>query len=148
MAIAQASATAPADKPKAKRTRKPSAFSPKVRATISIHSAVPDDFSAASVLETSLGEWAKEKGLAFRFVSGRTRKTKTGAPAKGPVSAMIYIAPEGHKWATTPTERGVRLDAATANLLRTVASGMGLDPNDPESIAKVAKALAAKAAGK
>lgn len=129
---------------KARRNRKASQFRSAVKATVSIHKDADIFASPAEVgdvLATHFGE-----SFAVRVVS-RSRTTKSGMPSASPASVMVYIAPLGYEFAATK-ERGVRLDAETAGILRTLAAGMGLDPNDSASILAVAKALAAKATAK
>ena len=127
-------------KAKVTRNRKPSLFAPAHRVTLAYH---------ADVAPKTLTELTEEfevayAPLAVRVVS-HTRARKAGSKAAaGPTAVMVYVAPEGYKFAATG-ERGVRLDSETANLLRAVAQSMGLDPNDSASIVAVAKALATKA---
>lgn len=147
MTTATATATdATATTAKATRNRKPSPFAPVTRVTFAVHG----DVDNAGFLPTALGTMLSETfgEYSVRTVS-RTRTAKGGKAkaASGPASLMVYIAPEGYKYAAT-TERGIRLDSETANLLRGVAESMGLDPNDSASIIAVAKALAAKATAK
>jgi hypothetical protein len=116
--------------------------------TVAVHADLDGSIANTSALAEMLTEAFGP--LSVRAVS-RTRTAKGKAPkvdaAKGPASLMVYVAPEGYKYAAA-AERGVRLDSETANLLRGVAESMGLDPNDPASIVAVAKALAQKASGK
>ena len=138
-----ATATATADKPKQTRNRKPSAFSPRVRVTISTHADVTD--VTATEAQEAITKAFGEK-YAVRAVS-RTRKTKTGKPSAGPANVMVYIAPQGFTFAAS-AERGVRLDAETANLLREAAAKLGVDANDPAGLIAVAKALASNVLSK
>ena len=124
-----------------KRTRQPSPFTPQVKVTVSTHENVGGTSATTAELGSSLESYFKSKGFATRAVS---RSRKGSGPNTIP-SLMIYVAPQGHVWTATPSERGVRLDAETAKLLRGVAESMGLDANDPQSIIAVAKALATKA---
>lgn len=126
---------------KATRTRAASPFKATVKATIAVHNESDADATVAAIGQVLSDHFGT--GYAVRTVS-RSRATKSGKPSAGPASLMVYIAPTGYEFPKAG-ERGVRLDADTANLLRGIASRMGLDPNDPASIVAVAKALAAKA---
>lgn len=138
--MATATATdATATAPKAKRNRKPSAFSPKIRVTLSSHAEVGN----LSVTEVGQALTDYFSDFAVRTVS-RTRKARKAGSTGGPANLMVYIAPAGFTWAAA-AERGVRLDAETAGLLRQIAETAGLDPNDPAAIVQVAKMLAQKA---
>jgi hypothetical protein len=135
--------------PSTKRTRTPSPFTPQTRITVSTHSDVDASEANTSTLGELLQESFQGSGFSVRLVSRirkarKSRKTGLTGTASGPSSLMVYVAPEGYKFATQ-AERGVRLDSETAKLLRSVAEKMGLDPNDPASIVAVAKALATKA---
>ena len=137
-------ATATPSKVKVPRVRQPSPFRPTVKVTVSVHKSTDDFHGTAPELSYILTE-ALGSAYAVRTIS-RTRKV-AGGKAAGPTSLMVYVAPRGFEFAKTG-ERGVRLDAETANLLRDIASQMGLDPNDSASIVAIAKALAQKAATK
>ena len=123
-------------------TRQPSAFHPTVRCTVLVHSSVDSPVTGSLNAIKDLFEQEYGDAYAVRAVS-RTRNT--GKAHTGPATLAVYIAPQGYEFAKASVERGVRLDADTANLLRSVAAKMGLDPSDPASIMAVAQALAKKA---
>ncbi len=124
-----------------KRTRKPSPFKPTARITVSIHGSAAEAQNNGELIAADLA--ASYEGFATRVV----HRTREGAGKDSIPSYMVYVAPQGYEFATaTAGKGGVRLDKDTADLLRTVAASMGLDPTDSASIAKVAKALAAKVA--
>lgn len=132
-------ATAPAA---TTRTRTASPFHPILKVTISRH----EDATQASATPDEIGKVlaAAFPGYSCKAVS-RSRAAAAGSVKKaGPASLMLYVAPAGHTFAKT-AERGVRLDAETANLLRTIAADAGFDPSDSASLLAVAKALASKA---
>lgn len=106
-------------KAKVRRNRKPSAFKPVFRVTLSLHGQVAanDVSNPASVLQSYFG-----KDYAVR-VSQRARRK--GAKVIGPQAAMVYLAPKGYEFAVEK-ERGMRLDADTANLLRPIAEAAGI----------------------
>lgn len=139
-----ATATAPAE---GTRKRTPSPFTPSIRATISVHTKANGAASVDAIGQDLQSLFSDD--YAVRIVT-RARKSgiskRTGLPftGKGPASVMVYVAPKGYVF-PSQTSRGVRLDVETADLLRKVASSMGLDPNDSASIIAVAKALAEKA---
>ena len=124
---------------KARAARKPSPFTPTVKVTVTVHSSI-DPLEAGVSIVGDIFEKVYGPSFAVRAVS-RSR----GDSHEGPPSLMVYLAPKGYEFPKS-TERGVRLDAETANLLRGIASSMGLDPNDSASIVAVAKALALKVA--
>jgi hypothetical protein len=128
-----------ADKVKVKRTRKPSSFVPATRVTVSVHKDAGVDASAAHLAQLLDGVYGTD--FAVRTIS-RSRKSKKSFG--GPANLMVYIAPKGYNFATAPAERGVRIGADTANIIRGLAAQMGLDPNDSASIEAVLKTLAAK----
>jgi hypothetical protein len=126
-------------------TRQPSPFHDIARVTVKVHdAAVIDVADDPQTLGQVLAEYLGE-GLAVRVVHRAKANTKgTSAP-----SASVYIAPAGYAFtAQRKAGGGVRLDADTAEMLRGLASDMGLDPNDSASIVAVARALARKAAGR
>ena len=121
-----------------KRNRKPSEFSPKAKITVSVHNsanATVNDGTAAQ-----LAKAFESAGFATRTV----HRTREGAGKDAVPSYMVYVAPQGFEFPTSQAKGGVRLDKGTADLLRSIAASMGLDPAKPESIAAVAKALAEK----
>jgi hypothetical protein len=126
---------------KKKRTRKPSAFKPQARVTVSIHADAGTDWAsdfAANTIADSLSD---------KYATRVVHRTREGAKEDGIPSYMVYVAPQGFEFATaTQGKGGVRLDKDTADALRAIAASMGLDPSDSESIKKVAQALAAKVA--
>jgi len=129
-----------------RKARTPSAFHPTTRVTVSVHADVDSNIANTTALSEIFTDAFSESGYSIRLVSRvrkarKSRKTGLVGTASGPSSLMVYLAPEGFKFATT-AERGVRLDADTAKLLRMVAEKMGLDPNDPASLGAVAVALA------
>lgn len=125
------------------RERKPSAFKPSAKVTISIHSdATTDDTVNTEAGINALASLFSNAGLATRTV----HRTRAGAGDDATPSYMVYVAPKGFEFPSATTAKGgVRLDKDVADMLRAIAASMGLDPAKPESIAAVAKALAAKA---
>jgi hypothetical protein len=120
-------------KPAVKRTRKPTPFNPSLRVTVSVHKEA--DFSTASVADT-LGRAIEKAGFAVRVNQRARRKGSSGV---GPQSAMVYVAPQGYEFASEK-ERGVRLNAETANLLRPIAEAAGITVD--ELIRKMAEQAA------
>lgn len=137
-------ATATPSKVKVPRVRQPSPFRPAIKVTVSVHKSTENFHGTAPELSAIISS-ALGSEYAVRTIS-RTRNVP-GGKAAGPASLMVYVAPRGFEFAKTG-ERGVRLDAETASILRDIAAQMGLDPNDSASIIAVAKALAQKAATK
>ena len=126
----------------AKRTvnRQPSPFRDTTRVTVKCHANV------SSVTPDEIEQVLRNSGmfdhLAVRFVS----RSKGSSPADGVRSLSVYLAPQGYQYPEdkTPTG-GVKLDADTASMFRSLAAAAGLDPKDPESIRKIARALAERA---
>lgn len=123
------------------RERKPSAFAPQAKVTISVH-------GEAGKSQTDVESVVNQIAAIFGdSVATRTvHRTREGAGKDAIPSYMVYVAPKGFEFpSATAAKGGVRLDKDVADMLRAIAASMGLDPAKPESIAAVAKALAAKA---
>ena len=123
-------------------TRQPSAFHPTVKVTVLAHGSVnASDASLAYIQDVLTGAYTSE--YAVRAV----HRTRAAGGANKVPSLSVYLAPLGYEFAKV-AERGVRLPSDVADLLRSVAASMGLDPNDSASLVAVAKALASKASAK
>src|SRR5450830_1439075 len=126
---------------KTRAARTPSQFKPTCKVTVLVHGSA----SAPDATVTGIATLFEQSfsGLAVRAVH-RTRAA--GGAGKVP-SLSVYLAPLGYEFAKV-AERGVRLPSDIADMLRGIASSMGLDPNDSASLVAVAKALATKATTK
>lgn len=120
--------------------RQPSPFEATTKVTVLVHK----DCEALDASVTSLSSLFNAEYSDAYAVRSVHRTRAMGGPDKVP-SLSVYIAPKGYEFAKQAEARGVRLDSSVADLLRAVASKMGLDPSDPASINAVAKALASKA---
>ncbi len=141
-------ATATTTAPKVRRHRTPSAFRPTARITVNVHSDLDVADTAktfAELLATDFPMYAT-RVVARERHPRKSRKTGATVTPTGPASATLYIAPEGYTFKSAPANRGVRLDADTANALRAIAAQLGLDPTDPAAINAVAKKLVEKMA--
>ena len=124
---------------KTRAARQPSAFHPTVKVTVLSHGSI----IAPTVTEVSDILSSAYPTLVVRAIH-RTRAA--GGVNKVP-ALSVYLAPLGYEFAKV-AERGVRLPSDIADMLRGIASSMGLDPNDSASLVAVAKALATKASAK
>ncbi len=126
---------------KTRATRTPSQFKANVKVTILTHASIASVDGVAEVAK--LFEDTYSGTCAVRAV----HRTRAAGGADKVPSLSVYLAPLGYEFAKV-AERGVRLPSDIADMLRGIASSMGLDPNDSASIVAVAKALATKATTK
>ena len=128
-----------------KRNRAPSPFEPGAILSISVHTDLSDEENEETYLTVDPVELMRVVQAQFSDYATRiTTRRREGAVDPIP-SARLYIAPQGFEF-PTETEKGVRVDSETANLIKSAMKNLGLDADDKESRDKFLKALLSKAA--